>query len=356
FYRRINTQAATVTMIANGTLKKNRILPVNLSPQENRPPVLDENEHNLIADSLPLKSRRSHSRKSRGVSVVSVESLGRAKIGFTRWRNAVEGDKQHEKANQFVGIQRYRGRMKLGIPNNKLNHHRMNAAQLSDLDDLVDDSIDGSRKERKTRGTKDNQEPGGYINSSSRALLYYFAKLAANSNEQEIIDLEFVNTLITTGADINISDRHGQTVMHEAARQWEVEVAQFLMDKGANINQADKYGRSPLHVAAAVDYPEMVQFLVDSGADISARTGGELQTPIHFAARNDAANSLKILIKCGSDIEDRDYKQRTPLQVAAELDRSETAKLLIEMGADAGVQDECGMTAMVMMISKMPPV
>ena len=43
-------------------------------------------------------------------------------------------------------------------------------------------------------------------------------------------------------------------------------------------------------------------------------------------------------------------------QVAAELDRSDTAKFLIERAAEASVTDDSGMTALVMMISKMPSV
>lgn len=44
------------------------------------------------------------------------------------------------------------------------------------------------------------------------------------------------------------------------------------------------------------------------------------------------------------------------LQVAAELDRSDTARFLIERSAEASVVDDSGMTALVLMISKMPSV
>lgn len=43
-------------------------------------------------------------------------------------------------------------------------------------------------------------------------------------------------------------------------------------------------------------------------------------------------------------------------KVAAQLDRSETAKCLIERSAEAGVADDSGMTALVLMITKMPNV
>jgi hypothetical protein len=43
-------------------------------------------------------------------------------------------------------------------------------------------------------------------------------------------------------------------------------------------------------------------------------------------------------------------------QIAAELDRSETARLLVEQGSHAGVRDINGLSALVLMISKMPSV
>ena len=42
--------------------------------------------------------------------------------------------------------------------------------------------------------------------------------------------------------------------------------------------------------------------------------------------------------------------------MAAELDRSDTARFLIERSAEASVVDDSGMTALVLMISKMPSV
>ncbi|KAK3750630.1 hypothetical protein QZH41_012813, partial [Actinostola sp. cb2023] len=138
---------------------------------------------------------------------------------------------------------------------------------------------------------------------SSRTLIIYFAKLAkASYEEPQEIDFGFLEELLLQGADINFADRHGQTIFHEVARIWNVDVAKFVIENGGDVNVADNYGRTPLHVAAAVDYPEMVEFLVISN------------------------------------------------------DRSDTAKLLIERGTPAGVQDISGSCALSMIISKMPPV
>ena len=97
-------------------------------------------------------------------------------------------------------------------------------------------------------------------------MIIYFAKLARASLEHEQeLDFEFIEGLLGEGADLNFTDRYGQTVLHEVARIWHVDVAKFMLENGGDVNRADDYGRTPLHVAAAVDYSEMVEFLVSNG-------------------------------------------------------------------------------------------
>jgi len=103
--------------------------------------------------------------------------------------------------------------------------------------------------------------------ASCRALIVYFSKLAKSRDDNETIDLNFVDSLLQNGADINFSDKHGQTVMHEISRGWHCDVAKFAIQHGADVNKADHHGRSPLHLAAAVDYDDMVEFLVHNGGE-----------------------------------------------------------------------------------------
>ena len=105
--------------------------------------------------------------------------------------------------------------------------------------------------------------------AASKALIIYLSKMA-NKGSKETVDFRFLDSLILGGANINVTDKHGQTAMHEIARNWNTDVAKFLIDLGANVNQADKWGRSPLHLASAVDHFEMVKYLIDNGGIIVA--------------------------------------------------------------------------------------
>ena len=48
----------------------------------------------------------------------------------------------------------------------------------------------------------------------SEVLIVYFAKLGA-SHQDSMIDLDYLETLIESGAKVNYTDRYGQTVLHE---------------------------------------------------------------------------------------------------------------------------------------------
>ena len=49
----------------------------------------------------------------------------------------------------------------------------------------------------------------------NRSLIQYFAKIGRSKKENEVVDLDYVEQMLTSGADINCSDKHGQTVLHE---------------------------------------------------------------------------------------------------------------------------------------------
>ncbi|XP_067467009.1 transient receptor potential cation channel subfamily A member 1 [Thunnus thynnus] len=190
----------------------------------------------------------------------------------------------------------------------------------------------------------------------NKKLLDHFRHLAATNQDTDQVDLQFVDEVMSDGADPNSSDRYGQTVLHEISRAWSVDVMRFFLDRGSDLLRPDKFGVTPLHVAAAMDYQEMVQFLLDRQAELEARTLQDQQTPLHYAAKNDAVSSIRLLLQAGASISCTDYKQRTPLQLAANLERSEAARVLLELGAEAGIKDSDGQLCITALIGRMSPV
>ncbi|KTG32942.1 hypothetical protein cypCar_00013010 [Cyprinus carpio] len=253
------------------------------------------------------------------VSMTSVKDVGRsvahlASYARGRWRHAARKSVRKKPTEEYVGS-KYKGLA------------------------MDEDNVDGQNKTQL-----------------NKRLLDHFRVLADSNKDTDEVDLQFLNDVLTNGADPNSADKYGQMALHEISRAWNVDVMRFFLERGADFQRADAFGVTPLHVAAALDYEEMLQFLLERGADIEARTYKEKQTPLHFAAKNDAVGAVKMLLQNGADIAVRDYKERTPLQLAANFDRSETARLLLEFGADAGVQDSDGQLCITAMITKMTSV
>ena len=69
-------------------------------------------------------------------------------------------------------------------------------------------------------------------NVRNRALIHYLATLANSNSTNDTFDFDFVDSLLKNGADINSADKTGQTVFHEVARSWNVDVAKFLIEHG----------------------------------------------------------------------------------------------------------------------------
>ena len=143
----------------------------------------------------------------------------------------------------------------------------------SDVDDLQfsDDEQDlenhNEGRGRQHSPVKQSSEEG-YSLASCRSLIMYFAKLGKGKNDKENIEMKFVDSMFSSGADVNFQDKHGQTIMHEIARAWHPNVMKFIIEKGGDINKADCFGRSPLHLAAAMDYADMVEFLIKNGGEL----------------------------------------------------------------------------------------
>ncbi|KAJ8359463.1 hypothetical protein SKAU_G00159880 [Synaphobranchus kaupii] len=241
-------------------------------------------------------------------------------------------------------------------------------------------------------------------------LLSHFRELAKSTKDESKVDLEYLDGVISEGADVNTVDSYGQTALHEISGRWPVDVMCFFLDRGADVQRADNRGVTPLHVAAALDREEMIHFLLEKQANIEARIiktketplhfatkynavgairillqlGADItardykqrtplqlaanqanieariiktkETPLHFATKYNAVGAIRILLQLGADITARDYKQRTPLQLAANQDRSEAARTLIKLGADARVCDSDGQLCITAMIGRMAPV
>ena len=93
-----------------------------------------------------------------------------------------------------------------------------------------------------------------------------------------------VETLLNTGADVNLPSRESMKVtpLASAAAAKQTEIARLLIAHGANVNARAASGHIPLHEAAGNGNVELVKLLIENGADLNARTD-DGKTPLDFA-------------------------------------------------------------------------
>ncbi|HXR03674.1 MAG TPA: ankyrin repeat domain-containing protein [Verrucomicrobiae bacterium] len=75
-----------------------------------------------------------------------------------------------------------------------------------------------------------------------------------------------VEILLAHGADINVTDENGNTLLHTAAYYGNKEVIEVLLAHGEAVNVKNKRGETPLQIAANSQHPAIVELLHQHGA------------------------------------------------------------------------------------------
>ena len=118
-------------------------------------------------------------------------------------------------------------------------------------------------------------------------------------------DPEAVNTRIGSG----------ETALHYAAAQGNVQVARALLRHGADVNAAGVGGDTPLFRAVRNGHTAFAEALIAKGANVNhvSYRGG---TPLHRAVSEGRRDSVMFLLKNGADINVKDEDGETPLDLA----------------------------------------
>ena len=85
--------------------------------------------------------------------------------------------------------------------------------------------------------------------------------------------LEYVKSLKTQDAYVNVTNKHGSTPLHLASELGQKEVCEYLLQEGASVavDAVDGDGDSPLHCAAVGGHIEIYQLLLDKSANEDLR-------------------------------------------------------------------------------------
>jgi ankyrin repeat protein len=121
-------------------------------------------------------------------------------------------------------------------------------------------------------------------------------------------DIQGVEALLTSGADVNAAGSTGSTPLTQAAEMGNLAVARLLLEKAADVSHPNRRGNTPLHIAVDASIDEIIQ---DAG-----KQGDEL------------TEMIELLLEHGASPAIRNPRGKTPLDLAAEYRAQKIVNLL----------------------------
>lgn len=147
-------------------------------------------------------------------------------------------------------------------------------------------------------------------------------------------DVESMQNLLQSGANVNAANDIGYTPLMSAARSYRIEMVKFLLKNGADVSASCSDGRTALHAAVA-ETPSMpeaqrecVKVLLETGANPNAQSETGL-TPLMNAVWFRCELGVIELLQNGADISISDNEGDTAIDVAKRRGFSDIEKLLV---------------------------
>ena len=103
---------------------------------------------------------------------------------------------------------------------------------------------------------------------------------------------EIVETLISVGAEVNVSDKSRNTPFIIAARKKNTPLVQLLLSQGADINAVNKKGYTALHYALKEQDENLSKFLLENGIDLDSASFN-LDSALSLATASNDSLALK---------------------------------------------------------------
>ena len=93
--------------------------------------------------------------------------------------------------------------------------------------------------------------------------------------ESEVIELD--NLLSSGGFDVNQVDENGETLLHKAASEGDVDCIRVLFKHGAEVNIKNKDGWPPVHFALIHGNLSAMVYLIECGTDMEEYTNTRIK-------------------------------------------------------------------------------
>lgn len=171
-----------------------------------------------------------------------------------------------------------------------------------------------------------------------KLLLHYCGeKLYGNKDTTRLLHKETL---------VNALDEHGLSALHTAVQMSNIHALQLLLQAGADPNIRDIQGMTVLYFAISINAStEVVQELIEAGANSNTH-GPDGRSPLHIASRRGDISLVRLLLRYGSDANVKSSLGLTPIFEAVESRNSQVVNELLSYGADMTVRSKDGKTVL----------
>ncbi|KAF2869361.1 ankyrin repeat-containing domain protein, partial [Massariosphaeria phaeospora] len=146
-----------------------------------------------------------------------------------------------------------------------------------------------------------------------------------------------VGRLLTAGADPNVTDLLGATVLHQASSRGCSDTVSSLLRFGkiADVDVQNKGKKTSLFLAARSGALRVVEELLKQGADPNIPgPGGSYAIHAAICAANNRVELVKSLLDKGAQVDAKDHRGNTALCMAVTWGYDEVVKILLQRKAD----------------------
>ena len=165
-------------------------------------------------------------------------------------------------------------------------------------------------------------------------------------------DPDYINIFIQRGFNVNLKNNHGDTPLHLAINQKNLEIANLLIDKDAKLDLQNIDGDTPLHLICNldnVDGPIILEKMIKKCKNLNIQNKRK-DTPLHIATmlgNKDAVDVLLDPIQTStstptpkSDPNLKNAKGDTPLHIAANNNNIDIVDLLLSSKANPCIEND----------------
>uniref|UniRef100_A0A8C2UT80 Transient receptor potential cation channel subfamily A member 1 n=1 Tax=Chinchilla lanigera TaxID=34839 RepID=A0A8C2UT80_CHILA len=151
-------------------------------------------------------------------------------------------------------------------------------------------------------------------------------------------ELELMKMIISGSSCevLNVMDNYGNTPMHWAAENNQVESIKFLLSRGANPNLRNSSMMAPLHIAVQGMHNEMAKVLTEHSSTNVNLEGENGNTAVMITCAKDNSEALEILLKKGAKLCKSNKWGDFPVHQAAFSGAKKCMELILKFGEEDG--------------------